>query len=106
MLKAHLSLSPNHKTVLAGAFSPDCSRVVSCSADRLFQRAGVFHWQPTGLNPLYHRDDSVDRPRAMGVRILFSKLVNYLQSGQLFDQWSGHAEQSNIIYNHIACQLP
>ena len=23
--------------------------------------------QPTGPNPLYHRDDLVDRPRAMGV---------------------------------------
>ena len=28
--------------------------------------------QPTGPSPLYHRDDLVDRPRAMGVGIPFS----------------------------------
>jgi len=27
----------------------------------------VLYWQPTGPNPLFHRDDEVDRPRAMGV---------------------------------------
>ena len=30
-------------------------------------RERVLYYQPTGLNPLYHRDDWVDRPRAMGV---------------------------------------
>ena len=30
--------------------------------------------QPTGLNPLYHRDDDVDRPRAMGIWIPFPRL--------------------------------
>ena len=32
------------------------------------QTAGrVFYCQPTGPNTLYHRDDYVERPRAMGV---------------------------------------
>ena len=29
------------------------------------QRERVLCWQPTGPNPLYHRDDLVDRPRAI-----------------------------------------
>ena len=29
-------------------------------------RERILDWQPTGPNPLYHRDDLVDRPRAMG----------------------------------------
>jgi len=34
-------------------------------------RDRVLHWQPTGPNLLYHRDDLMDRPRAMGVWIPF-----------------------------------
>jgi len=30
-------------------------------------RERVLYRQPTGPNPLYHRDNKVDRPRAMGV---------------------------------------
>ena len=30
-------------------------------------RERVLYRQPTGANPLHHRDDLVDRPRAMGV---------------------------------------
>jgi len=30
-------------------------------------RERLLYRQPTGPNPLYHRDDLVDRPRAMGV---------------------------------------
>jgi len=33
----------------------------------------VLYFQPTGPNPLYHRDDQVDRPRAMAVSIPFSR---------------------------------
>ena len=35
-------------------------------------RERVLYWQPTGPNPLYHCDGQLDRPRAMGVSILFS----------------------------------
>ena len=31
------------------------------------ERERVLYQQPTGPNPLYHRDDLVDRPRDMGV---------------------------------------
>ena len=31
------------------------------------ERERVLYCQPTGPNPLYHRDDEVVRPRAMGV---------------------------------------
>ena len=31
----------------------------------------ISYRQPTGPKPLDHRDDEVDRPRAMGVRIPF-----------------------------------
>ena len=31
------------------------------------RRERVLYRKPTGPNPLYHRDDQVDRPRAMGV---------------------------------------
>jgi len=31
------------------------------------ERVRVLYMQPAGLNPLDHRDDWVDRPRAMGV---------------------------------------
>ena len=37
------------------------------------QRERTLYWQPSGPNPLYHRDDQVDRPRAMGVCIPFSR---------------------------------
>ena len=30
-------------------------------------RERVHHWQPTGPSPLYHQDDLMDWPRAMGV---------------------------------------
>jgi hypothetical protein len=33
----------------------------------------AFFWQPTCPNPLYCRDNQVDRPRAMGFRIPFSR---------------------------------
>ena len=35
----------------------------------------VIHWQPAGPNPLYHRNDLVDRPRAMGVCIPFPGIL-------------------------------
>ena len=38
----------------------------------------VLYWQPTGPNPLYHRDDQVDRPRAMGVWIPSPSLLNWI----------------------------
>ena len=34
-------------------------------------RERVLYSQPTGPNPLHHQDDSVDRPRAMGVELPF-----------------------------------
>ena len=37
------------------------------AAEAACQRERVLYRQPTGPNPLYHRDDEVDRPRAMGV---------------------------------------
>jgi len=43
--------------------------VESACLDQAFENARerVLHCQPTGPNPLYHRDDKVDLPRAMGV---------------------------------------
>jgi hypothetical protein len=32
-----------------------------------FRAERVLHGQPAGPNPLFHRDDLVDQPRAMGV---------------------------------------
>ena len=34
---------------------------------RFVESTGTERLFPTGPNPLYHRDDEVDRPRAMGV---------------------------------------
>ena len=31
------------------------------------ERERVLWWQPTGPNPLYHRDDKVNRLRGLGV---------------------------------------
>ena len=39
---------------------PDGTRISSACRER------VVYCQPTGPNPFYHRDDLVDRPRAMG----------------------------------------
>ena len=42
-------------------FTPSRHRLLLRRTERLLD------WQPTGLNPLYHQDDLVDRPCAMGV---------------------------------------
>jgi len=36
-------------------------------------RERLIYWRPTGPKPICHRDDLVDRPRAMGVWIPFSR---------------------------------
>ena len=41
--------------------------VAALSAVRQTSRERVCYWQLTGPNPLYHRDDLVDRPRVMSV---------------------------------------
>ena len=43
-----------------GASTCSLSAIFLCSAERESS-----YVQPTGPNPLYHRDDEVDRPRAM-----------------------------------------
>ena len=45
--------------------------------ERKRERGRVLYCQPTGPNPLDHRDDLVDRPRAMvgGIAILAGHLV-------------------------------
>jgi len=49
------------------------ARAAPCSSPRCAQGERVLYQKPAGPKPLYHRDDWVDRPRALGVRVPFSR---------------------------------
>ena len=67
-----LSLSPAAPVVAAvlgggGRLGCEGDSLLFTQPPNADPRETALYWQPTGPNPLYHRDDQVDRPRAMGV---------------------------------------
>ena len=68
-------LTQIHRVGAGAAQAERCEKLLAHPEreEALLIRERVLYGQPAGPDPLYHRDDEVDRPRAIGVWIPFSR---------------------------------